>query len=156
MFLVRQLEGIANPRHKSFSRYFYLMEILAYTKSYTLCFEIEDNQEVFVALFKLIFKIVSMSEPNQKVKTFMLDIMHPLITEADNVGFELLDVIFKHSIEPDKTQNSSAYEICRLLITKTSEALSIYIKNFLCSELVSMEGRAYESTSSLTKIFDVM
>lgn len=156
MFLVRQLEGIANPRHKSFSRYFYLMEILAYTKSFTLCFEIEDNQEVFVALFKLIFKIVNINEPNQKVKTFMLDILCPLITEADNVGCELLDVIFKQIIEPEKSQNPNAYELCRQLITKTSEALSIYIKNFLCSELVSFETRSYESTSSLVKIFDVM
>lgn len=156
MFLVRQLEGISNPRHKSFSRYFYLMEILAYTKSFTLCFEIEDNQEVFVALFKLIFKVLSNHEPNQKVKTFMLDIMSPLITEADNVSYELLDVIFKQIVEPEKSQNPFAYELCRQLIIKTSDALSIYIKNFICSELVSFENRTFETTSSVIKIFDVM
>lgn len=156
MFLVRQLEGISNPRHKSFSRYFYLMEILAYTKSFTLCFETEDNQDVFVTLFRLLFKIMSNHDPSQKVKTFMLDIMSPLITEADNVGYELLDVIFKQIVEPEKSQNSNAYELCRQLITKTSEALSIYIKNFLCSELVSFESRSFESTSSISKVFDVM
>lgn len=156
MFLVRQLEGISNPRHKSFSRYFYLMEILAYTKSFTLCFELEDNQEVFIALFKLIFKICSINEPNPKVRSFMLDIMSPLIAEADTVSNELLDVILKHIIEPEKSQNANAYELCKQLITKTSEALSIYVKNFLCTELVQTYDRAYESTSTINKIFDVM
>lgn len=156
MFLVRQLEGISNPRHKSFSRYFYLMEILAYTKSFTLCFELEDNQEVFIALFKLIFKICSINEPNPKVKSFMLDIMCPLVAEADTVSNELLDVILKHIIEPEKNQNPNAYELCKQLITKTSEALSIYVKNFLCTELVQTYDRAYESTSTINKIFDVM
>ncbi|KAG5673625.1 hypothetical protein PVAND_003654 [Polypedilum vanderplanki] len=158
MFLINQLDGISNPRHKSFSRYFYLMEILAYTKSFTLCFELEDNQEVFIALFKLIFKICSINEPNAKVKSFMLDITSPLVCEADNISNELLDVIFKHIIEPEKSQNPNAYELCKQLISKTSEALSIYVKNFLSSELVqsSYESRAYESTSTTGKIFEVI
>ncbi|KAL7021688.1 hypothetical protein ACKWTF_011984 [Chironomus riparius] len=156
MFLVRQLEGISNPRHKSFSRYFYLMEILAYTKSFTLCFELEDNQEVFIALFKLTFKICSINEPNPKVKSYMLDIMSPLIAEADTVSNELLDVILKHIIEPEKSQNPNAYELCKQLITKTSDSLSLYVKNFLCTELVQTYDRAYESTSTINKIFEVM
>jgi sister-chromatid-cohesion protein PDS5 len=157
MFLINQLEGISNPRHKSFSRYFYLMEILAYTKSFTLCFELEDNQEVFIALFRLIFKICSINEPNAKVRSFILDITSPLVCEADNISNELLDVIFKHIIEPEKSQNPNAYELCKLLIAKTSDALSIYVKNFLSSELVqSYESRSYESTSSTARIFEVM
>lgn len=58
MFLIRQLNGLRDPKDPAFKRYFYLLENLAYVKSFNMCFELEDCQEVFCTLFSLMFKIV--------------------------------------------------------------------------------------------------
>ena len=42
-----------------------------------------------------------------KVKTFMLDMMTPLICEADSVSQELLDVILVNLVDPKKVQRVS-------------------------------------------------
>lgn len=39
---------------------------------------------------------------SSKVRNFMLDMMTPLITEADAVSQELLDIILQNIIEPHK------------------------------------------------------
>lgn len=58
MFLIRQLEGLRDPKDPAFKRYFYLLENLAYVKSFNMCFEIEECQTVFCSLFSLMFRIV--------------------------------------------------------------------------------------------------
>lgn len=58
LFLIRQLNGLKDPKDPAFKRYFYLLENLAYVKSFNMCFEIEDAQEIFCSLFSLMFKIV--------------------------------------------------------------------------------------------------
>lgn len=58
MFLIRQLEGLRDPKDPAFKRYFYLLENLAYVKSFNMCFEIEDSQTIFCTLFSLFFRIV--------------------------------------------------------------------------------------------------
>jgi sister-chromatid-cohesion protein PDS5 len=58
LFLIRQLGGLKDPKDPAFKRYFYLLENLAYVKSFNMCFDLEDCQEIFCELFKLIFKIV--------------------------------------------------------------------------------------------------
>ncbi|KAI8432820.1 hypothetical protein MSG28_013759 [Choristoneura fumiferana] len=64
LFLINQLQGLRDPKDPAFKRYFYLLENLAYVKSFNMCFELEDCQEIFCALFSLMFKIVKMfSEP---------------------------------------------------------------------------------------------
>ena len=92
MFIVSQLRGLEHTQSPLFNRYFYLLENLAWVKSFNICLDLEDNQEIFCNLYKLIFSIVSDSH-SVKVKNFMLDMMCPLITEADMVSQELLDVI---------------------------------------------------------------
>lgn len=57
-FLIRQLNGLNDPKDPAFKRYFYLLENLAYVKSFNMCFEIEESHEIFCHLFTLIFKIV--------------------------------------------------------------------------------------------------
>lgn len=59
MFMCRQLDGLVDQSSMNFKRYFYLLENLAFVKSFNLCFEITNNQEVFQELFKTIFRIVS-------------------------------------------------------------------------------------------------
>ena len=50
--------GLKDPKDPAFKRYFYLLENLAYVKSFNMCFELEECSEIFCALFQLIFKIV--------------------------------------------------------------------------------------------------
>ena len=57
-FLITQLEGLKDPKDAAFKRYFYLLENLAYVKSFNMCFELDDAQEIFCSLFELIFQIV--------------------------------------------------------------------------------------------------
>lgn len=58
LFFIKQLYGLKNPNDPSFKRYFYLLENLAYVKSFNMCFEIEDCQEIFCELFGIFFKII--------------------------------------------------------------------------------------------------
>lgn len=57
---------------------------MAYVKSFNMCFDLQDCQEIFCALFDLMFKIVN-DEHSGRVKSFMLDVLCPLITESDMV-----------------------------------------------------------------------
>ena len=57
-FLILQSGGLKDPKDPAFKRYFYLLENLAYVKSFNMCFDVEYCQEIFCELFKLIFKIV--------------------------------------------------------------------------------------------------
>jgi len=57
-FLINQLSGLQDPKDPAFKRYFYLLENLAYVKSFNMCFELEDCQEIFCKLFHLMFDIV--------------------------------------------------------------------------------------------------
>lgn len=58
LFIIKQLSGLKDPKDPAFKRYFYLLENLAYVKSFNMCFDLEDCQEIFCNLFSLMFKIV--------------------------------------------------------------------------------------------------
>lgn len=153
MFLIKQLAGLKDPKDPAFKRYFYLLENLAYVKSFNMCFELEDCQEIFCKLFSLMFKIVKYVKINKlitllllivfnrinmlflsdehstKVKSFMLDILCPLICESDMVASELLDIILINIVEPNKTQRKNAYSLAKDLILKCSNTLEPYIQS---------------------------
>lgn len=57
-FIIRQLSGLRDPKDTAFKRYFYLLENLAFVKSFNMCFDIEDSQAIFCNLFSLMFRIV--------------------------------------------------------------------------------------------------
>lgn len=58
MFLIKQLTGLKDPKDAAFKRYFYLLENLAFVKSFNMCFELDDCQKIFCNLFSLMFKII--------------------------------------------------------------------------------------------------
>lgn len=58
----------------------------------------------------------------------MIDIMSPLITEADNLTTPLLDLILINIVEPQKSANINAYHLAEQLIQETSYALEPIIK----------------------------
>ncbi|KAI8432818.1 hypothetical protein MSG28_013759 [Choristoneura fumiferana] len=96
LFLINQLQGLRDPKDPAFKRYFYLLENLAYVKSFNMCFELEDCQEIFCALFSLMFKI------------------------SDVVSNELLNVILTNLVEPHKRERKHAYTLAKELIEEKS------------------------------------
>uniref|UniRef100_A0A182MY81 Uncharacterized protein n=1 Tax=Anopheles dirus TaxID=7168 RepID=A0A182MY81_9DIPT len=153
MFLIRQLNGLRDPKDPAFKRYFYLLENLAYVKSFNMCFELEDCQEVFCTLFSLMFKIVN-DEHSPKVKSFMLDVLAPLITESDSVSYDLLDLIYINIVEPLRTQKRNAYELAKELIVKTSNWLEAYTQAFFNQILILDKNE--KQYQIVPKIYDVI
>lgn len=142
LFLIKQLRGLQDPKEAAFKRYFYLLENLAWVKSFNICIELDDNQEIFCRLFTLMFTIVN-DNHSTKVKNFMLDMMVPLISEADSMSQELLDVILSNIIEPRKSQNRNAYNLARDLLRRTSATIEPYIQSFFNNALIL--GKSSES-----------
>ncbi|XP_055601218.1 sister chromatid cohesion protein PDS5 homolog B [Uranotaenia lowii] len=153
LFLIKQLNGLRDPKDPAFKRYFYLLENLAYVKSFNMCFELEDCQDIFCTLFSLMFKIVN-DEHSSKVKSFMLDVLCPLITESDSVSFDLLDLIFINIIEPLRTQKKNAYQLAKDLIVKTSDTLESYTQAFFNQILIL--DKYEKQYQIMPKIYDVI
>ena len=63
-----------------------------------------------------------------KVKNFMLDMMAPLLSEADTVSQELLDILLLNIVEPHKTQNRQAYNLAKELLMRTCNAIEPYVQ----------------------------
>ncbi|KAJ8941700.1 hypothetical protein NQ318_023296 [Aromia moschata] len=153
LFLITQLSGLKDPKDAAFKRYFYLLENLAYVKSFNMCFELQDCQEIFCALFHLMFKIVN-DEHSGRVKSFMLDVLCPLITESDMVSNDLLDIILMNIVEPNKTQQKNAYYLAKELIVKTSETLEPYIQAFFNHVLIL--GKENKNLQICGKVYDLI
>ncbi|XP_062616219.1 sister chromatid cohesion protein PDS5 homolog B-like [Saccostrea cucullata] len=152
MFLIKQLRGLEDPDAPSFKRYFYLLENLAWVKSFNICIELEDSQEIFCSLFQLMFSIIS-EKHSTKVRNFILDMMAPLITEADAVSQELLDIILINIIEPYKTQKRVVYQLAKDLLIRTSNAIEPFIQTFFNNAL--MLGKSSESEVS-DRLYDLI
>ncbi|XP_062127886.1 LOW QUALITY PROTEIN: sister chromatid cohesion protein PDS5 homolog B [Drosophila sulfurigaster albostrigata] len=152
-FFIKQLHGLKDPRDPSFKRYFYLLENLAFVKSFNMCFELEDCQEIFYELFSTVFKIIN-DQHSVKVKNFFLDVLSPLITEADNLSVELLDLILINIVEPNKSTNKYAHELTEQLLVKTGDAFEATIKLFFNRSLVMDKPNSKLSITS--KIYDII
>lgn len=80
----------------------------------------------FVCLFFVL--LLCSDEHSGKVKSFMLDVLCPLITESDTISNELLDIILINLVEPNKTQRKNAFGLAKELVAKTSDTLEPYIQ----------------------------
>ena len=118
-----------------------------------MCFDLEDFNEVCLALFSLMFKIVN-DEHSGKVKNFILDVLSPLITEAEFVSNELLDIILLNIVEPVKTQRKYAYDLAKELVNKTSDNLEPYIQQFFNQVLIL--GKADDKLQIKSKVYDLI
>lgn len=67
-------------------------------------------------------------EHSGKVKSFMLDVLCPLINESDTVSNELLDCILSNVLDPAKTQRKNACQLAKDLIVKCADTLEPYIQ----------------------------
>ncbi|MCL4115786.1 UNVERIFIED_CONTAM: hypothetical protein GTU68_048938, partial [Idotea baltica] len=153
LFLISQLGGLKDPKDPAFKRYFYLLENLAYVKSFNMCFELEDSQEIFCKLFKLMFNIVN-DEHSGKVKSFMLDVLCPLINESDVVSNDLLNIVLSNVLEPSKSQRRNAYTLSKDLIIKCADTLEPYIQAFFNHVLIL--GREEKTLTISQKVYDLI
>lgn len=118
-----------------------------------MCFELVDSQEIFCNLFTLLFRIVN-DEHSAKVKSFMLEILTPLLSESDSISNELLDIILSNIIEPTKTQRKNAYNLAKELIVKTTDSMMMYVQAFLNEALMTEKpDKTYNSTK---RIYDLI
>lgn len=74
------------------------------------------------------FVLPDSDEHSGKVKSFMLDVLCPLITESDIVSNELLDIILMNIVEPNKSSRKNAYILAKDLVVKCSDTLEPYIQ----------------------------
>lgn len=153
MFLIKQLSGLKDPKDAAFKRYFYLLENLAFVKSFNMCFELDDCQEIFCNLFTLMFKIIN-DEHSERVKSFMLDVLTPLIIESDTLSTELLNIILMNIVEPHKSQRKNAFQLASELIVKTSQTLEPYIQNFFNHVLIL--GKDEKDLQIYSKVYDLI
>ncbi|TRY91291.1 hypothetical protein DNTS_004936 [Danionella cerebrum] len=152
LFITRQLKGLEDTKSPQFNRYFYLLENLAWVKSYNICFELEDCNEIFIQLFKTLFSVINNSH-NQKVQMHMLDLMSSIIMEGDGVTQELLDTILINLIPAHKNLNKQAYDLARTLLKRTVQAIETCIASFFNQVLVM--GKS--SVSDLSEhVFDLI
>jgi sister-chromatid-cohesion protein PDS5 len=91
---------------------------------------------------------------SNKVNQLMVDILHPLLTESDTISFELLDTILLHIVEPAKSSKKHAYNLAKILITKSADALEQYIQSFINQALVM--DKPEKNYTSVSKIFDLI
>ncbi|KAJ8262415.1 hypothetical protein GJAV_G00166210 [Gymnothorax javanicus] len=152
LFITRQLKGLEDTKSPQFNRYFYLLENLAWVKSYNICFELEDCNEIFIQLFKTLFSVINNSH-NQKVQMHMLDLMSSIIMEGDGVIQELLDTILINLIPAHKNLNKQAFDLARILLKRTVQTIETCIANFFNQVLVL--GKS--SVSDLSEhVFDLI
>lgn len=152
LFITRQLKGLEDTKSPQFNRYFYLLENLAWVKSYNICFELEDCNEIFIQLFKTLFSVINNSH-NQKVQMHMLDLMSSIIMEGDGVTQELLDTILINLIPAHKNLNKQAYDLAKTLLKRTVQTIETCIASFFNQVLVM--GKS--SVSDLSEhVFDLI
>ncbi|XP_063777196.1 sister chromatid cohesion protein PDS5 homolog A isoform X2 [Pseudophryne corroboree] len=162
LFITRQLKGLEDTKSPQFNRYFYLLENLAWVKSYNICFELEDCNEIFIQLFKTLFSVINNSH-NQKVQMHMLDLMSSITMEGDGVTQELLDSILINLIPAHKSVthsflyyqnlNKQAFDLAKVLLKRTVPTIEPCIANFFNQVLVL--GKS--SVSDLSEhVFDLI
>uniref|UniRef100_A0A7N5JBJ4 PDS5 cohesin associated factor A n=1 Tax=Ailuropoda melanoleuca TaxID=9646 RepID=A0A7N5JBJ4_AILME len=135
LFITRQLKGLEDTKSPQFNRYFYLLENLAWVKSYNICFELEDCNEIFIQLFRTLFSVINNSH-NKKVQMHMLDLMSSIIMEGDGVTQELLDSILINLIPAHKNLNKQSFDLAKVLLKRTVQTIEACIANFFNQVLV--------------------
>uniref|UniRef100_A0A8C3F8S2 PDS5 cohesin associated factor B n=1 Tax=Chrysemys picta bellii TaxID=8478 RepID=A0A8C3F8S2_CHRPI len=133
MFITRQLKGLEDTKSPQFNRYFYLLENIAWVKSYNICFELEDSNEIFTQLYRTLFSVINNGH-NQKVHMHMVDLMSSIICEGDTVSQELLDTVLVNLVPAHKFFNQV------LMLGKTSISdLSEHVFDLIL-ELYNIDG----------------
>jgi hypothetical protein len=148
IFLANQLKGLKENSNTSFKRYFYLLENLECVKTFQLCLELEESQEIIATLFESAFKIIN-SQTTPKVKTLLFELLHPLLNESDQISTKVLDILFTRIIEPQKSNNKEAYNLAVNLLKKGNEHFEYVVQNHLNNILLT-SSRGHNMSNNLT------
>ncbi|XP_029458531.1 sister chromatid cohesion protein PDS5 homolog B isoform X2 [Rhinatrema bivittatum] len=125
---------------------------IAWVKSYNICFELEDSNEIFTQLYRTLFSVINNGH-NQKVHMHMVDLMSSIVCEGDTVSQELLDTVLANLVPAHKNLNKQAYDLAKALLKRTAQAIEPYITNFF--NQVLMLGKT--SISDLSEhVFDLI
>ncbi|ELW48361.1 Sister chromatid cohesion protein PDS5 like protein B [Tupaia chinensis] len=88
---------------------------IAWVKSYNICFELEDSNEIFTQLYRTLFSVINNGH-NQKVHMHMVDLMSSIICEGDTVSQELLDTVLVNLVPAHKSNdNDERLQVVKLL-----------------------------------------
>lgn len=135
-FFIHQLKGLQDPKNSTFKRYFYLLESLAWVKSFNICIELQEAQEIFCELFSLIFSIVNENH-SETVKKHMIDMLTPLILESDATSPRLMEIMFMQLIEPKRSHAKHACMLAHEVVKQSIKTLSPYLLNYLATAVTS-------------------
>ncbi|XP_048836647.1 sister chromatid cohesion protein PDS5 homolog B [Brienomyrus brachyistius] len=141
MFITQQLTGLEDTKSVQFNEYFYLLENIAWVKSYNICFELEDSNEIFTQLYKTLFQVINNSH-EQKVQIHMVELMSSIICEGDTVSQELLDTVLVNLVPGHKNLHKQPYELAKALLKRTAQAIQPCITNFFTRVLMLGETSA--------------
>ena len=169
LFLTSQLAGLEHVESPLFNRHFYLLENLAWVKSFNICLDLptEMNQTVFCQLFRLIFRLVSENQ-QPRIRMFMMDMLCPLILESDFVSTELMSILLTKLLPSGKPAPDQrvAYQLAKVIVEKTGPALQQFVVKaaqfYLRSEdsLASLRADstvvAEEVTKFFTRFYDIV
>ncbi|XP_023681779.2 sister chromatid cohesion protein PDS5 homolog B isoform X1 [Paramormyrops kingsleyae] len=135
MFITQQLTGLEDTKSVQFNQYFYLLENIAWAKSYNICFELEDSNEIFTQLYKTLFQVINNSH-KQKVQIHMVEVMRSIICDGDTVSQELLDTVLVNLVPGRKKLHKQPYELAKALLKRTAQAIEPCITNFFTRVLM--------------------
>jgi len=116
-------------------------QCLASIKVFNLCLTL-DATDIVSDLFKKLFSIIN-EEQSSKVKMYMADILASVVQEAESLSQEVMDAILVNIVEPNKTENKSAYTFTVEFIRRNSYYLEPFIQLFFNNALVV--GKSAES-----------
>uniref|UniRef100_A0A452IXL9 Uncharacterized protein n=1 Tax=Gopherus agassizii TaxID=38772 RepID=A0A452IXL9_9SAUR len=127
MFITRQLKGLEDTKSPQFNRYFYLLENIAWVKSYNICFELEDSNEIFTQLYRTLFSVINIPLTTEGFKGVYCLLIH--------VNFKILKFYIlrlcrsKFAIYVFQNLNKQAYDLAKALLKRTAQAIEPYITN---------------------------
>ncbi len=130
MFLATQLKGLKDASSHGFKRCFYLLENLECVKTFLVCQELDDSQEIIVNLFDIIFKIIN-EKITPRVETLLFELLHPLLNDADQISTKVLDILFARIIEPARSNNKEAYNLAVNLIKRGNQHFEYLVQNVI-------------------------
>lgn len=139
MFLANQLKGLKDSSSTAFKRYFYLLENLECVKTFLVCQELDDSQEVIVNLFDIVFKIIN-DKTTARVETLFFELLHPLLNDADQISTKVLDILFARIIEPAKSNNKEAYNLAVNLLKRGNQHFEYLVQN-VRTKLLQMNSK---------------
>uniref|UniRef100_F1KQH1 Sister chromatid cohesion protein PDS5 B n=1 Tax=Ascaris suum TaxID=6253 RepID=F1KQH1_ASCSU len=141
IFLVRNLDGLADPTNPLYHRYVYLLENLSVTETLQLAIHLGDNaQPVLRQLIKTGFG--AMNDKNSEetnLRGILSTMCSKLVQSVDQVSNSVLDAVLFFLVPPQKMNNRESYRMARDLIISNRDSVEPAIQLLLSHAIRSGE-----------------